>query len=304
MSDRGASWDAYWQGKEGGSLKTQRDAARDAELVTFWQEALQPLDRDAAFLDLACGSGVVLKTAQDMAFQSLHGVDIAESAITALTTMLPDVAGKVSSAAQTDYPDHHFSSISSQFGMEYAGFEAAAKEAARLLAPGGTVIAVCHLQEGPIHEDAEAFLAHSRTIADSRYIDLSRDLFQAFYGNDQDGLNAAIADLSTAREQVATLITHSETSLASHLVLGAGQLWERREHYLLEDVIGWLDGMEAQRAAFELRMQDMLNASLSDEDVQKIGEIWREQGLEAAAPRKLTLLGEPTAWVLQATRPD
>ncbi|MEM9054845.1 MAG: class I SAM-dependent methyltransferase [Pseudomonadota bacterium] len=302
MTNTSDNWDTYWQGKETGTQKAPQDAARDVELRAFWRDALAPLDRDGALLDLACGSGVVLKTAKDLGFADLYGVDLSGSAIAALHQFMPDVQGHVASAAATGLPDARITTITSQFGFEYAGAETAAKECARLLAPGGHIIAVVHMVDGAIYRDAQNFVHHTKVIAQSRYIETSKDMFKALAAEDQAKLQTALNKLAHAREQVATLITPGQVTLASHLMSGAAQLWDRREHYVLEDVIGWLEGMEVQRMALEGRMQAMLDAALNETDIKTVETIWRSAGLEVEPAGALDLVNEKTAWVLRASR--
>jgi SAM-dependent methyltransferase len=302
MATDTAAWDAYWQDRREDGAKALTGIEHDAELEAFWTNALQAQDKAAPFLDLACGAGTVLKTASAQGFTNLHGLDASPAAINALKQSLPQVTGQISSATDTPYSEAEFTTITSQFGFEYAGPNEAAKEVARLLAPNGTFVAIVHKSDGAIHEEVRGHIDHCKTIESSGYIEKAKALFRDVYSGDVDAMNNSIEFMAGGREQVFGLVVPGRPSIASHLTEGTAQLWDKRASYALRDVVTWLDGVEAQRASFQSRMEAMSDAALSQDDVNSVVETLQGEGLTVAEPESFELGGEPAAWIIRATR--
>lgn len=297
-----AAWDAYWKDRKGEDVKALTGIEHDRELAAFWTSALENQDKNAPFLDMACGAGTVLKTAHGLGFTDLHGADVAPAAITALSQTLPSVKGTVCPATATPFEDGAFATITSQFGFEYAGADAAAKEIARLLAPGGRFAAIVHMAGGAIHDEVAGHVDHCKTIAESGYVEKARALFRSVYSGNVEAMNNSIAYMADAREKVFGLVVPGRPSLAAHLTAGTAELWDKRDTHALEDILAWLTAMDGQRIAFQLRMQAMLDAALSQEQVEGVVATLSAEGLVADAPTTFELGGEPAAWVLKATR--
>ena len=303
MSDATPAWDNYWQGRGGDGAGALTGIEHDAELAAFWTNALQDADRSAPLLDLACGAGTVLRHASELGFADLTGADLSSAALAALTRALPGVKTVTCSAAATPFDDGAFATITSQFGFEYAGAEAAGAEIARLLQPGGQFIAVAHMAGGAIHTEVEGHHKACRTILESGYIDKSKFLFSEVFAGNIAAIAQAQTVMAEAREAVFGLTIPGRQSLASHLTKGAAQLWDNRDRYALADILGWFDGIEAQRAAFEQRMASMLDAALDETGVGSLQAVFKAAGLETTPEMRLQLGGEDAAWVLKAARP-
>lgn len=299
MTENKADWEAYWQGRRTDTTGALTGVEHDQALQTFWRQSLSPLGRDAKFVDLACGAGTVLKTAHSLGFTQLTGIDVSKSALDTLKMMLSEVAICESSVHATPFPDHQFDVVTSQFGLEYAGAEQACQEAARLLSPGGTFLAVMHMTDGAIHHEVRGRLEVARQIQDARFIAASQDFFRAVYAGDKPGLETAAEVLAPARDLVTALIVPGEQSFASHLIQGAAQLWQRRANYRLDDVVGWFASMDEEINAFAGRMQSMLDASQTATQMQALAAIFADRGIAMAPLEKLDLGGTPAAWLLR-----
>ena len=88
-------------------------------------------------VDIATGPGWVAREAQARGAEVV-GVDIAEAMIEGARKRLPDVQFVLSAAESLDLPDASFDAAVSAFGMpHFADHTAFAREAARVLRPGG-----------------------------------------------------------------------------------------------------------------------------------------------------------------------
>lgn len=154
------AWNTFWerqdsagQSQEGtGCLPTGWQGIAEMQ-KRVWHSFTRSLPEGAKLLDLATGGGVVLQMIMEKRRDlNLTGVDRA--------TALPAPPKGITlrggiDMAELPFADNHFAAITSQFGFEYGDIEAIAKEAARVLAPGGKIGLVTHRLNGPI-------VAHNR----------------------------------------------------------------------------------------------------------------------------------------------
>lgn len=296
-----ASWSQYWQGREGDTTGALTGVESDRELQEYWARVLSDGARDAAFLDLACGAGTVLKQAAKLGYSNLTGLDISSEAVKVLQNDLPAAKTVTASASETGLPDTAYDIIVSQFGLEYAGAQAALSEAARLTAPRGRIETVMHMAGGAIEAEVQGHADHCAELLESGFIEKASALFKGAYENNTAKAQALMDDVMVARDRVSALIKPNKRSLAAHLINGTAQLWEKRSAYVLQDVTGWLNSMKSEIEAYKARMDSMIAAALSQEELQRCVSHLEEQGFSVnTAP--LSLSGADAAWVLSAHR--
>jgi len=295
------SWSNYWKGREGASAGALTGVESDQELQAFWASVLQDGPREQPLLDLACGAGTVLKQAAGLGYQDLTGLDYSAEAIAVLKSDMPSVKTVTASASETGLDAGGYAMIVSQFGLEYAGAQAAFTEAARLCAPRGKIITVMHMAGGAIEAEVKNHAAHCQTILDSTYIPSARAFFEAAYANDTEAGDIAAKAMTEARDTLTTIITPDEHSLAAHLMAGSTELWNKRASYALADVTGWLDGMQAEIVAYHARMTAMQGAALDQDAVTACSTLLQQSGF-AVETAALSLSGQPAAWTLSAQK--
>lgn len=315
MADKTSTdWSAYWRGRAGtdaGAALVGAGVETDAMLASLWAKSFAECRSDSRVLDLACGAGSALKAASAAGLSDLTGVDISPEAIETLRRDLPGAQGIVAPADSTGLPGQSFDMVVSQFGFEYAGPLAGAREAARLLKPEGRFVAIAHLKGGAIEQECTEKLTQVQAIIDTQFVSRARKLFKAVFAagphpseNAMRRAHTAIAKFKPAMEELQTVsAAENGQGLATHLYTGTAQLYERRQAYLLEDVLGWLDGMEAEIVAFSGRMSGMINSALSPETAEAVLDVFRDAGFAsgAAEPLELDPGANPAAWQLSAS---
>lgn len=295
------SWSNYWQGREGDTTGALTGVESDKELRAHWAKVLEGGALDAPFLDLACGAGTVLKQAGGLGYRDLTGLDYSAEAMRVLSAQMPEVKTVTASAAETGLENGAYTTIVSQFGLEYAGAEAAFGEAARLCASGGRIETVLHMAGGAIEAEVKGHALHCASILHSRFIEKAIALFEGAYAGDTARADGLMSQMATVRDQVGALVKPGERSLAAHLLSGTAQLWEKRAAYALGDVTGWLNGMKGEIEAYKARMDSMMGAALDEAALTACAGRLEQAGFNVAfAP--LSLSGEPAAWTLSAQK--
>jgi SAM-dependent methyltransferase len=143
------AWNAFWDEQEANSrcLVNAHPDVRHT-LDEHWVRFAALLAPSAQILDIGCGAGIVGRILLS-ARSDLHitGVDLASVA--------PSSDGRLclmSGIAMEDLPfeDQRFDAAVSQFGFEYGLVSGAAKQAARVLAPGAPFSFIVHHAHSPI----------------------------------------------------------------------------------------------------------------------------------------------------------
>lgn len=304
MTDSERGWSDYWQ-KEGakGEVFVNAEGESHPALADYWQQHFGSVGGPARIIDLASGAGSVfahLPTDHDF---ELFAADISKVALATLSERFAGVTTIVCSASDVPQDDGSFDLVVSQFGVEYAGVDAFG-EAARLVAPGGRLIALCHYRDGYIDSDNRAQLAEAELVAELGFIDRAVELATAAFGRDAGRLARAQQDFVPAGNEIAAAIRRQKKGIHAHLFAGFRQLYERRRHYDLSDITGWLEGMRGELELNLDRLSRMCAAALSDADVGRIRELFEARGLEHVHCTPFETPGNelPVAWDLTARR--
>jgi ubiquinone/menaquinone biosynthesis C-methylase UbiE len=313
-------WDAFWRARD--KAVEQEDAgARDPAPAHFWETFFERefVGRaSASFLDVACGhgavTGIALGAARDAGMElEARCADYSQAAVDELRKRFPAVEGVACDAADMPWPDRRFDFVVSQFGIEYAG-DAAFGEAARLVAEGGALAALTHLQGGAIHAECADNFAVGAALRDARLMPLARRAFEA--GFDLMAGKITDAEFQEADKQLAPAVEAAKSllrdkgpraagGLLANLYKDIGYMYTRMQNYVPDEVFAWFDGMTAELDSYEGRMASMTRAAMDEGQVTSIADSLAGLGLAVEPPQVLSLeeSGRPGAWVLVARRP-
>jgi SAM-dependent methyltransferase len=248
------------------------------------------------------------------ALDALWCVDWSATVATRAAERLEGPARAVSAdLAALPFTDGGLDLAVSQYGLEYAG-EAAFSEAARVLAPGGALIALVHDSEGGVAAECRQTSAFFDEAAEIAVIPLARAAFAAGFEADRApqrraGLITARQALQPALARLARLVARESDATAMQFLRQVRRdlliMLARRQAYAPEDVFGWLDKVENEIAAYRHRMASMLAAARSAAQIDQVAAIFRAAGCEVEPPRRV-LAGSGAAsigWALRARRP-
>ncbi len=312
------NWGNYWQGR----AASDADAAlvgpdvglgigvgieTDAEIGAFWTGWLAQLPKSTRLLDMACGAGSVVRRATEVGLTDITGVDISSDAITTLKAACPKAKGVVASADATGLGAGCFDRVASQFGFEYADARKAAGEAVRLLAKGGSFLALAHSQDSAIEREVTRLGGEAKAILDCGFIERAKQLFTADKagGPESSGSEAEFSKAAAAfagpQAQLMT-IARASGGLAAHLYQGTQTMFERRAVYDLADITSWLDGMAAEISAFVGRMDSMVQAALSEVEANAVLAVLEQGGLTPAPLEQFISQqsGDVLGWIIAA----
>jgi len=309
------AWDSYWRDtrenaahKEGGP--------QDAILAEFWRPLLSAqLEANPGLrvLDLACGNGAVTGFVREISpLLTVHCCDYSLQALLELERRHPGNSRVVADADRLPYAGASFDLVASQYGVEYAGAEAIV-EAARLVAPGGTLALLLHVSEGAIYKECE----HNRDVVSAiRALDvltLARNAFAAGFSlNAGSGTPRAFKQAEQAftpavRGLEGILREFGPTvagGLPGQLYQDIAHMYRRMSAYKPADVFNWLQGMAAELDAYQGRMQSMLDAALPRDRLLALQAKLTAGGFDGVPLRSLAVSDQSpaAAWALVMQR--
>ena len=305
MSSDSSNWSAYWKTRDIDSSLEGAGVEHHTIIHQHWDGIFVNCDRSVRLIDLACGAGTVIKRADKAGLSTLTALDYAPEALRILNNRLPHVTVHQASLLSHGLPLRSFDRVVSQFGVEYAGNEGFAA-AAELLAPGGHLHLLCHLSDGGIHEEVSADLVLSRRIKEVRFIERAKSFAEKEYrSHNFDPNTDRFQHMRTTSEALAELAHQNPEHLAAHLLNGFQQLMERRFSYDLQDILGWLDGMENELNSYIGRMEAMLGAALDENKLLAARQALEGRGLRIVSARQFPSEAEAEcfAWSIDAVRP-
>ena len=304
MAGTDQGWSDYWQQNTAdGEVFVNAEGESHAELGEFWRSILAELEDGKRIIDLASGAGSIFANLPAAHGHALTAADISEVALTTLSERIGDVKTIVCSADNVPLEDGSFDLVVSQFGIEYAGLDAFS-EAARLVAPGGRLVALCHYRDGYIDGANRAQLAEAHVVRDVQFIPKARRLTETTLAGDAAAQRQAEQDFLGAATPVAEAMRRCKQGIHVHLFFGFRQLYENRTQYAPEDIFGWLDAIEDQLDTTIERLEHMRGAALSEADLDNVRERFEAAGGVNVEFTPFYTTGNelPVAWVVTAQR--
>jgi ubiquinone/menaquinone biosynthesis C-methylase UbiE len=261
VDSAGSAWEAFWcESNFDGCTLAFPSEARD-RIVLGWRRALADLGAGQSVLDVACGKGAVLQHAAAAGFARLTGVDLAPTACLVGTPF--DLRGEIDARA-LPFSDRAFDAVVSQFGLEYAGLEAAVGEAARVCS--SAVVLLMHAADGVVVAQGQEqvaqidWLDRVRAFARMRaYVESGRTA----EARDVEKLAREIVEQADAAENVSLLeaLYRCATGISANPVPCTS-----------------LDALEQDLRGHAVRMRELIAAAPAPHEVEAAGDILRSKG--------------------------
>lgn len=312
-------WNSYWRGSSDGAAYAS-EGVNHPLVRDFWRRVLtenRPAGK-SRLLDVASGNGAVVDIVQQVYGEGDIGItclDSSDWAIKSLVDRFPSVEGVVCDAREMPFPDRSFDAATSQFGVEYAG-TGAIDEMARLIAPGGTIMLLMHIQDGVIDRECVANFNAIKELNKIDFIAKARHMFSEARkcvrgespNNSRTDYDKSVQAMLTVFGQLKTILTSYGENVAggtlSTLYHEVDRIHSRIMHHDLDEVLTWLDTMAAELIAYSGRMRSMSESAVSESGFDDIVRRLRDNNFDVTTSERLqdnapTL---PVAWMLVASR--
>lgn len=275
MSERAGTnwgWQDYWKEDRNASCIPD-DPATAQEVAEYWVKYFSELADGSRILDVATGNGIVLAhaaTAAEAAGKqfSLTGVDLADIDPARYVSDLPKglrqakFVGHVA-AEELPFSDACFDVVVSQYGLEYAGLEAALGEVERVLVPGGKL-------QWLAHSTGSAVVAQNQD--QSRQVDfllapdspLQTMCLLVAEAKEQGNVQHAMSELRTSLRMAEDYCrSNPPAAVVQEVCSKLVHVARRRQAYDPDDLVNMLDDSKRRLAAHQQRIKDLLAAVMT-----------------------------------------
>ena len=302
---QGASWSEYWANEgASGEVFVDKKGNKHPQLTEFWNRYLSQTKQPAKVIDLACGGGSIFAdNIRSNAQFELYAVDISAQALAQLNNRLPEVNTIESSVDNIPLESGLFDLVVSQFGIEYVG-ESAFIEAARLMAKGAQLVVLCHIEGGFIDAKNQIEIKGAALLQATNFVDKAIAVTAASYENDEESFKPKFDEFTKIEPQIASWAEKNRQGLVSHCYFGFRKMYERKNAYLLNDIVDWLDAMKSEQQKTITRLTEMRQAAQSEQQVESICRALQQSGLSDVQFEPFTLPEQvlPVAWCITASR--
>lgn len=306
MTTSDSGWSDYWsEDSAAGEVFVGVSGKRHPALGEHWHTVFAGVPPGTKILDIASGAGSIYATLPDDHGFVLHATDIAVQALEALVERIPGVETFVASADRLPFESQTYDLVVSQFGIEYAGVGAFA-EAGRVVADGGRLAVLAHIEDGYIDANNKAQLSEALLVQESGFIAEAISLTRSAFDGDVQLLAEKERAFIPLIRQTGDAMRRCRQGVHSYLLRGFQKLYDNRYQYDLADIVGWLEGMQGEVDKAIDRLSRMRAAALSEADIAEVRALLESDGFKGvtASPFMTPNSDRPVAWDLRAARSD
>ncbi|WP_237067223.1 class I SAM-dependent methyltransferase [Microbulbifer guangxiensis] len=283
-------WNKFW---EQGFITTFGDAMRDnyqGPLRELWQDIFSRVKSHGRILDIATGSGALACIALQTSDQLVLDLEVLASDFAIIPENIK-ASDEIASLRKRitffshmpcenlGFPDRHFDLITSQFGIEYGDWKRSVPEVFRVLNDSGNADFFCHREQAKILKNSKSEIAVYRSALEE---------FKIF--NAARNFAKALADQGKASQDDSRLLNqtinafrsdHPGQQLASMMVADIASQLKKLRTLAPGEVFERLKERESEYSAALARLDDMVNAALSDDDVKAVINLATSTGFKA-----------------------
>jgi SAM-dependent methyltransferase len=291
-------WNDYWRNNgDVQSLYSDKNGKPFKEFSFFWNSALPGTKRDLKILDIACGTGALFKSLNDVCFDTIAGLDCSEVALGSFNKNFPQAKTFLTNG--TKLPKNivkTFDVIVSQFGIEYLGKNAVV-DVLNSLKPNAEFIALCHFKGGHIHSRYEK---ERRAIEQLFFI----DAFEVSLSLVHEAMSNEASTMTKMTSFIDKLKSDMDLNVGgcSHFIGGIEQLFSSFSAYHPNDITGWIKGMRTQLETTLSRVQVITDVALSEDEIKRIFELTSDNLRWQAQPFFVNKSDLPTAWEIRCVK--
>lgn len=329
MTDHRAAqerWNRYWEHGFVTSCSGAFSGNYEGTLKTVWERFVAECPPGSRVLDICTGNGAIAMIANQIGRSrdldlEIHAIDSATIRPLATVQQDRDLLEGIhfhseTPAESTPFPDGFFHAITGQYAFEYTDEAGCIAELARIAAPGCRLQLVIHhtgsivietsreelsngaliMEETRIFDLAEALMARvgaARTAAEKQA--LARD-------PEAESSRAALNKAAESLSRAAAASPHPELlQLALDRIAGAYRALGSGS----AEALGQLATGRAEIRANLARLQDLMAAARSPDDMNRIVGRFEKAGFRAQTPKELRHDGGPLmGWLVQGQRPE
>ena len=322
-------WLQFWRHGSVTTFERRGNPNYDGEIREFWERQFAALPPGARVVDLATGNGAVAFLAAE--YSAAKGADFVIEALDKAAIAPEQHLSGAEAARQWldqvrfrgDAPNEHTGLESdsvdlatSQYGFEYGDPAASSREAMRILKPGGRIALITHHANSVVVREAQEGLEQHRLCLErARLLEKAEQVVAAMAGAGSDFERRLLRQDSKAehlRRRLNAAVERVQRHAARYRDPGNGigfilqglssafapgiETSQRREV---------LRGLQESCTAYQRRMEDLLAATPSDGEFDRLLNHLRSAGLAIEGWFPLIYRGEALmGWAVAGNRPS
>jgi len=296
--DSSEHWSEYWSAGRLTSLPDDFAHNYDGEIAEFWSARFAEVPEGGQVVDLCTGNGAIALLAaayfrsrgRDAGVLAVDAARISPEAVGKAHPDVQELIGSVTFLGESPVeslalPEGSADLVTSQYGIEYCDWDAAARKVAALLKPGGQLALVCHAATSEIVETMQTEAAGYARLAALDFPRTVRRFLSGTlsYARFRKHLEKVRGDLVASwRLTGAPLYAFVLRMIDGVLSMNEERL---RGHRLQ------LAGFSRQLALGEARLADMLRVNQAIHDQPEWYRVFERSGLELLDTREILYQG-------------
>ena len=313
---RDEAWNAYWGEQRLAACLRDPDGNYGGCIAAAWKGFFSQLPRHARVLDLAAGNGAVAllglqasdERGLELRFDACDAAQIDPAArLGHLRSALERIAFRGGVRAEDlPYEDGRFDAVASQYGVEYADWRQALGETARVLAPGGRLMFICHSTRSTVFATTRDQLDALDNLRDRQLVSRVVDLLNS------ESLPGPLhqQNLHRFRQDAAAVMNHLDRSEPAHRTFigqylqRLGDIYQQRREQGTRPTLEALESLDRDLDFHQQRLEALAGAALTDQDVVEFAQCLESNGFETvqSAPLSDPDDGSQLGWRFTASR--
>jgi len=284
-------WEAYYRSGALISCPTNPEPYYTMEVRDAWVTFFSMLADGDRVLDLGTGNGPVALIAKETATErslsiAIDGVDLA---MIDPVQDVPDgheLLGGINfhpgvSTEDLPFDDASFAAISGQYIIEYTNLERTLAECRRVLAPGGSCQFILHGPDSVIVQNGSESLRHAGLVQeDTKLMRKFRRYYDRSLESPGKAEKARQQLLDAGKELEAVARTSGNPHLIKYMLDNIGALLQNRTKLSRGQMLQQSERLERELKNWVRRLQDLVSAAQSENDLLRIVRIAEELGFD------------------------
>ncbi len=314
------AWSKYWAKDFLTTFAADPRENYSGLIAAFWKDKFSRLKPGSTIVDLGAGNGAILALAYDFSVHikgDFRLVAVDSASIGDFGYFYKKVGAAVTVLASTPMEKTGLGSQSvdlcaSQFGFEYSSVPESAEEVGRIVKPGGYFCCIVHHNLSPLIQAAKSVIDQIKICRDSKLYHITESLLLQIYddsgkaepskfGGDADALRR---QYNTEVKRVLSVSQNLDGSdyVIFFLTEISGLFSRKALSWSKKQRLDYLKMIAKESAAYETRMQSMIQASRDENGIDEIASIFAGLDFEGLDIGVLQSQDEVIGWSFSAQK--
>ena len=290
-------WTEYWKSGNATTFNNSFSKGYDEEIKIFWDRIFGQLKTNSKIVDFATGSGALLNLAANYSIVNqknfeLIGIDFSDIEIRVPERFNPDNFKVLANTSieKTGLKDARSDLVVSQYGIEYANLSVALAEASRISCKNSKIALIVHSDDSEIVKESRINIQQVELCTKKlKILNTTKRLVLLLENKKRNELknsdkkkadkyrNLINKDLVKLNNVINSEV---QSTFVAYFLNGIMKVFDSSNRHKLsvKDKLEILATLEQEIADYQLRLLDLMSASLSESDGLELRTLLEEHG--------------------------